>query len=403
MTDRATQRVRSAVDRLLLEQGEYQPLELLLQLGRLPYRRYEGWRQGDPGCLEDALAGDRTRVAEALAAAAQWAVTLALKAEPLTYHGWGSRAGQALCLSRDPALERLLATGYRKPQRDSGQLDLFLDAGPTPRLNALMEALVQRRPEAARQALEALARHHPQHPRLPAGEALCDALDHLAAAGPPADPQSEVMGLDGRLAPDAQALLGGRARDFLAPFRRRLADAMDPRAWDPERGEVHPSRLYAQCLDWEAAQASVLATPAWEDRPALVASLAEARYRLGARPAALALWFRLCWEVPEVAEALLADPAFPDPALQAAWNAFRDLDLEPGPDLPWLPAWLLLREPHLTLDLDVDAVPDRPGPTRAFRLLHALLQPGGGDDMALRRALKAEHPGLFRAYLHTYA
>ena len=50
--------VHNAVDRLLLEQGEYSPLEYLLSEGRLLYSDYERWRGGELGYLDEALFGD---------------------------------------------------------------------------------------------------------------------------------------------------------------------------------------------------------------------------------------------------------------------------------------------------------------------------------------------------------
>ncbi len=38
--------IQQAVDRLLLEQGVYTPLELLLAEGRLLFADYEAWRAG---------------------------------------------------------------------------------------------------------------------------------------------------------------------------------------------------------------------------------------------------------------------------------------------------------------------------------------------------------------------
>ena len=47
--------VQQAVDRLLLEQGGYTPLELLLAEGRLLFADYEDWRAGQVEYLDELL------------------------------------------------------------------------------------------------------------------------------------------------------------------------------------------------------------------------------------------------------------------------------------------------------------------------------------------------------------
>lgn len=63
MSDSTSQRaVCQALDRLLLEQGCYTPLELLLAEGRLLYSDYETWRQGECRHLESRLFGDPVQI-----------------------------------------------------------------------------------------------------------------------------------------------------------------------------------------------------------------------------------------------------------------------------------------------------------------------------------------------------
>jgi hypothetical protein len=104
------------VDRLLLEQGEYVPVELLLKLGLLSYAGFEAWRHGEEaGYLEDALTDAPGRALEVLEAAAAWAGRLGLLAVEETYRGWGTAAGVPLRIARspdyDPAASDLQETG----------------------------------------------------------------------------------------------------------------------------------------------------------------------------------------------------------------------------------------------------------------------------------------------------
>lgn len=64
MSDSTSQRaVCQALDRLLLEQGCYTPLELLLAEGRLLYSDYETWRQGNAATSKVACLAIRYRSA----------------------------------------------------------------------------------------------------------------------------------------------------------------------------------------------------------------------------------------------------------------------------------------------------------------------------------------------------
>ena len=55
MNVRTTQ-VQAAVQQLVMEQGEYAPLELLLATNRLAYEDYRAWREGRLETLDAVLA-----------------------------------------------------------------------------------------------------------------------------------------------------------------------------------------------------------------------------------------------------------------------------------------------------------------------------------------------------------
>jgi len=404
----ADQRIQAAVDRLLLDQGEYVPLELLLDLGRLSYARYEAWRHGqEAGYLEDALTAPPEHVLELLEAAATWAGRLGLLPVEEAYRGWGTQAGATLPLARSPAIERLLRTRYRRAPAPTPQLDLFLDGGSTAVLNDLVDALAARSAELAEQRLSVLLARYPDHRYRRAAEALCNALARLHDPRP-WDPAGEITFLETRLEPLARELLGRRAQDFLAAFWRRAAEALRGQPFDPARDHLHASWAFAQCHDWQAVIESLADAPEEGLPSLLVARRAEALRHLGRRSEAIALWCRVCWQAPEHAARLLDDPTFPDPKVQQAWHAWLDQDLDPDPSPDWFPGWLLLQEPGLAHALADDTAGDTPGPQRAFRILRQLLRLEGGaagedPQLDLRRALQQTHPGLLQLYLRRRA
>ena len=52
---------QSAVQQLLLEQGAYSPLDLLLATGLLAQADYLAWRRGEIGSLNERLSPTRVR------------------------------------------------------------------------------------------------------------------------------------------------------------------------------------------------------------------------------------------------------------------------------------------------------------------------------------------------------
>jgi len=338
--------VHAAVDRVLVARGAYQPIELLIELARLDYARYEAWRCGEIETLDEALLGNRRRIARLLEEAAAWARRLSLAPARLRYEGWGPRAGQPLRASAHQALRALLETGYRR-RRAAPQLDLFLDGSEVAALNAACAALVARDPAAAAARLAELRERAPSHRQLADLERLGDALEALAAGGPELPPALELAAIERQLGPAAERVLGARSRDFLAPFWRRLAERLRALPFDPRAPELHASHAYARCLDWRAARDSVLATAGFTTHPELLERLATAELRLGQRVAAIRWLAELCWRHPERADTLLCEQGFTDHGVEQAWEAFTDLDLEAPLGAAWFPAWLLIAEPGL--------------------------------------------------------
>lgn len=113
-----------AVDRLLLEQGVYAPLELLLAEGRLSFFDYEAWRCGGIATLEKLLTGNPEPIRALLEQAGRYAAALGLRAERREHLSWEEGAGQQLHISSDAVLADLCCIHYLRNANEV-QLDLF--------------------------------------------------------------------------------------------------------------------------------------------------------------------------------------------------------------------------------------------------------------------------------------
>ena len=394
--------LQAIVQQLVMEHGEYAPLELLLAANRLGYEDYRGvargaprqpwtrsWRAARRKCGRGSKGRSRGPRRSAWTAS-RWCITAG-----------GENAGAVLKASADPPLDALLGSRFRRT-REHDQLDLFIDGAQTAAVNALLEALAARDAGEAGRALERLVRIDRDHGQRFHATALIAALEAPA-------PEGSERGLE-RLdrmerewLPAASALLGARRRDFLAPSWRDIGRALDPAPFDRNRPERHASRAYREGLDWESARRSVLAVPDYERQPVLLARLAEAEWRLRNRVQAVGCWFALCRLAPEAFERLIEAPDFPDWVLRTAWRGALEQDLEPEMTPAWFPAWMLIEEPGLAGVLDPLGSDD--DPSRAFDAVIALLAHPEPDErgIGLRRGLQAVHPGLLKRCLAKWA
>ncbi|MCY3796144.1 MAG: hypothetical protein OXG51_17440 [Gammaproteobacteria bacterium] len=386
---------QSAVQQLLLDQGAYSPLELLLATGLVSQGDYLARRRGEIGSLDEALE-DRLSARGLLEAARAFALKLGLAAERVGYEGWEANAGLDLLASFDRALNALLRIHYRRiPVEGEGQLDLFLDSGATAALNDLQAALLRRNPDDARGALLRLGKIRPDQAAAPLAQVLIEAL----RTAPPANHEQALERLErikAEWAPAASRLLAGRAQDFLRPLWQGVASGLDPSRFEAADSERHVSWIHRQCLDWENVKASILAVPGHWNVPALVERLAEAEWWLRDRISAVAHWFALCRSAPERFKAMLDVPHVPDAALLGAWRAAKASDIEPEVTIAWFPAWMLLAEPGLARVLDFAG--GKQPPDRAFDLLKALLTTEA-DNIDRRAELAAVHRGLLERFL----
>lgn len=393
--------IQAAVDHVLTTHGAYIPVELLLTLGRLRYTDYRAWRRGEQPSLESVLADDPQHTVALLTEAAAWARGLGLQPEDQLYSGWGSRARQQLAFFHDSGgdAEALLATHHVRPAVSAagGQLDIFLDSGPTVALQDLRTALLAQDTAAAERCLEMLFSKAPEHPLRLATRRLIDALASLSTRLSPEQSETELEALEQVLLPVAQDVLGPHARDLMTAFWQRLAAALIAAPFDPTRPKLHASYAYVRCLDWRRAVAAIEAVPGYAAHPALLARLAEARYRDGEYNGAIAAWCMLCWCSASTAETALNELPPPATKLREAWIDFRDFDLDPAPETGLFPARLLLAEPGLARALAPDLAAGDSDGQHAFRAVRQLLQQ---DCIDTRKAVRKVAPWLLEAYLH---
>jgi hypothetical protein len=111
-------------------------------------------------------------------------------------------------------------------------------------------------------------------------------------------------------------------------------------------------------------------------------------------------WFQLCWRHPNFAERALESRHDANGMVRSAWLRFAESeDFGEALAICDFPAWYLLYEPGLVQLLSEDLAQDCAA-DESYRLVHRWLQARrakeDSDQMMLRKALSASHPGLFR-------
>lgn len=394
--------VQSAIDQLLLEQGEYSPLEYLLQEGRLMYADYEAWRNGELSCLDEALFGDPGQICRELEDAEEYLQHRGWQAAPRQYHLWGGEASRGnsppLKASSDRPFNERFHRCYCRPE-DLPQLDLFTDSPVTSLANGIARALASRDAVEARRLLEQLADAAPDHAQFGAYEQLTEAAEAMAT--PVGDVRTELLRLQETLIPLADSVLGRDSHNLLIPLWRRLAEELRDRSYDADEPELHSSYTAAMARDWAGVRLAVENESEWRSDPVLLLRHARACDQLRDTPAALSGWFALCWQYPDRADALASST---NTELREQWHAFGDL--EPALSIPAFPAWLLLTRPALTQILPEPAVGGDAWPESyptVYHLCAAILAGRSGDDLDLRRRLKSQDPDLMTCFLATIA
>ena len=380
--------IQHRVDQLLLEQGEYIPLEFLLAEGHLLYSDYEQWRNGKLKLLDEKLAGDLPQIRKDLTRAVVYARALGLQPTPLDYHAWSG--SKALRFSSDYLLDSLFHEGYCKSE-EQPQLDLFMDTTGANLANDIVRALGRRDVGKAAELLEKLHHTDPGQHRLGKLELLLESMQQQDL--PITHPEEELADLQDEIQPLAVEMLGRECRPFMEPLWRRLGEALAGRNFDPQQPELHRSYTALRNLDWTAVIEEVEAEPDWRSHAVLLQRHARACDQLQRPAEALLDRFELCWRFPEHASPAQTNATVD---LIRAWELFHNL--EPELDIHLFPAWLLIIRPSLSGWLPSPA-PEHPAD---YNLLYALQREKdrlGVESMRLRAELKTLNPALFHHFI----
>ena len=400
--------LQAQVDAQLLEQGAYAPLDLLINTGRLVGSDYESWRRGEIECLDSVLMGSREKIRAQLEQAAVYARSIKLAEQIQEFNAWHSEArddtSQLLRISADASTHRLIAARY-VPAQSVPQMDLFFDNPVVVLTNGIAKALSARNAAEASRQLDQLYSLAPNHADLGAFDCLLTALDHLQH---PFEDQRQELQFLLEITPLARRLIGSQSRDLLSPLWSQLANALREQAFSPDEPRLHGSFALRQAQDWTGVSNSVLNEPAWWLHEELCLGLAQSSFFGQRRIEALTAWCHLCWRHPERAADALDGNRQPDAGMAVLWRRFVDSDhdaadesdLEPLLTTSDFPAWMLLHEPGLVLQLAEELpVGNTPGENHyrcVHRWTHARRAHCHDEEIAHRRVLQASHPALFR-------
>ena len=403
--------LQSQVDTQILEQGAFAPLEFLIDSGRLVHSDYEGWRRRQVDTLDDVLMGSKEKIRAQLESAVGYARSIGLVEQPQTFYAWVSHSSSGtaaargasldhadtpLRISSDAALTKLIAGRY-VPAQSAPQMDLFFDNPVVALTNGIARSLSARNLGETQRQLDRLYAQAPNHAELAAFDRLLEALAHLDR--PVIDPRQELEFLTD-ITPSAKRLLGWEARDLLAPLWQQLAAGLKTHPYLPGEPNLHKSFAFIQALDWAAASAAVQAEPEWWSHAPLCLRLATSSFYQQRRSDSLTAWFHLCWRAPEQAADALDNPRQPDTGIKAQWQRFMDSEEDPPLTPADFPAWLLLREPGLNLQLTLDLPTGTSHGEQEYRCVHRWVDARRAkhpdEEMALRKMLQALNPALFR-------
>jgi len=371
--------INELIDQLLVRDGEYRPLELLIALRRLDRSSLQRFERESNGVLEDSLYGDPERVQQQLSWAADRARALGL--QPRTE---ARPAGQGQLFRRATTDHQARTVWSRAEAR--AQADLFLDNALSVTRRDLTRALQQADRQAAETALVDLARTDSGADLLVDAEHLVGALGWLDDDS--LDQAAVVDAVEGDLAARARRVLGrSDGKRFIARFFGHLA-RLQPSDEQPA-GPLSIAELHDRSGDHSAAlealdQQSAVEKTSEQRLVEIRASLA-----LEKRERALQALSLLCWTDPQAAEGWLELGL--DDELSRRVEQFWDL--ETPLDIGVFPAWLLARGYPMPLVEDAPASDH----ARALESIRALRQDPA--NIAARSWLQAHCPDLLAHWM----
>ncbi len=388
------------VDQLLLEQGEYSPLEWLLYEGRLDYADYESWRGAAVDNLESVLLGNPQRIRSELRECAEHARRIRLIEKVVTPFGWGRAKSRELRFAEHAGDEALYRTGF-EPKREAPQMDLFFDGGSAPIVAGIIDAMLARDLDEAERLIERLFEQDPGHRQLGEFERLCG-IARLAGA-PPDDPPARLLELRDSVAPMAAGVFAGKARDYLTPLWSWVAVGLRDVPFDPAAPDVFAGFAFAKAWDWEGVLGAVEREFNWRVFVDLRLLHAQALSRMKRPEAAIRAWFDVFWAFPREAAGVFDRQSGVDTTLSPKWTLFRGL--EPELRSHQFPSWCLISDPNMGL-YAAGLKTEGSEAGRVFALVAELLTAGrdaggvvSGATLKLRARLHQLDPDLFAFYL----
>ncbi len=393
-------RVVELVDRLVAEQGDYFPIELLLQSGRLRYPDYEAWRAGQHKDLASQLIGDPDVILNLLQEAAQWAIRLGYdKVTEDTHSRLVTASGQRLhyCLEMSE-FNDLLNVHYSRNRAKSPQLDLFFDNQSVTLANEFRSAIVQKNCQQAEGYLIQLEQLDPNNEFCGPAAQLLEAMSRLVKAPDIVEPQREHDFITCELLSLAQKHLASEYRRYMAPFWQRLAANQQAAEYEEARDHHHPSWALFQCLDWPAVVEKIHSYSSYDEQPILVHRLMLAYQNMGQRLDALLALCKLCWSHPNVALTHLEDFPPHDRRFHDALQDWLDEEFDQRWGMALFPSYLIVLEPGLAhaCDWQSQSVP------AYFILLSRLLRESKRtpeQEIERRLSLQREDPASLDLYI----
>lgn len=399
--------LQKQVDDQLLEQGAFTVLELLLASGRLAYSDYESWRRQEIEFLDGVLMGSPEKIRTQIEQSVNYARSIGLVEQQQEFTPWQTDAptsNKPLRISEQPQLQRLIAARFI-PAQQAPQMDLFFDNPVAALINGIARALAATKAFDAQRQLDRLYEIAPTHSDLAGFDRLLAALNHL---GQPIDDFQQELDFLLDTAPTAKRLLGSQWRELLTPLWRQLADALEGKPFAADQPQLHRSFALSQAQDWASVSACVLKEPQWWQHPALCLQLAHSGAFQHRRIESLTGWFQLCWHAPAQAAEALSKPQKPDAGVGAAWQEFLateddlgDEDADEAALAPSdFPAWMLLHEPGLARQMEIDLAQTQTPGEEHYRCVHRWIEARRlqrkDEELAQRKALQNGHPVLFR-------
>jgi hypothetical protein len=367
----------SVADQLVMERGEYDPIEFLVGAGFLEEEECREWRSGEAGQLQFLLLEDVAATLPVLQQTQTYLLEQGLTKQPL-------EVGMCPRIGGSEAFAELCCTRLRSVNE---QTDLFQDTPLRVAENTIQAALGAHNVGGARKAIDSLRQLH--------GNASTAHYEQLLAGieHPDADPLTQIKAIEDVLEPLATRSLGRYAQRYLAELWHAAAHHSRDIRFAPECPHAHASYGYARAGRWADVIASIDADVDWQQHPVLVLRAAEAHAHLGHHEPARRAWSLLCWQHPDIAEVTL--PRAPgDPVIARHWREF--IGAEPELAVQDFPAWLLIIDVRQRNDVPAMLAPEDEVGVVYTAVLRLVSHP---HDMDARALVHQHNPSLLQHYL----